>query len=175
METNINQQAASKARELSRENRFVQTAISRCDTDKGFAARLRRADNPSTEYQSWDFLGQFNIDIENDYARLPYTTVVAAIARSKADGNGALACYDYARESEQAKSRLRRLLACNDLPEVCRVLRPLFALIQSKVNVPLDYVRLLKQLRFFGHRTKTQWAQEFYSQTNSHDFKESSE
>jgi CRISPR system Cascade subunit CasB len=37
-------------------------------------------------------------------------------------------------------------------------------LIDSKVSQPLDYVRLLRQLRFFGHRTKTQWAQEFYGQ-----------
>jgi CRISPR system Cascade subunit CasB len=32
------------------------------------------------------------------------------------------------------------------------------------VGQPLDYTRLLRQLRFFGHKTKTQWAQEFYSQ-----------
>lgn len=156
------------------EERFVETVIERCQHDKGLAARLRRADNPATEYQSWELLGSLSylgVDLEQDYKRLPYVTVAAAIAKSKADRNGNLslgkaiaACYDDGRESSQAKARLRRLLACSELSEVCRLLRPVLTLIDSKVGQPLDYVRLLRQLRFFGHRTKTQWAQEFYGQ-----------
>lgn len=159
----------------SRDQRFVETVIEWCSKDKGMAARLRRADNPSTEYQSWELLGWFGVDLEKDYERLPFVTIAAAIAKSKSERNGSLtlgraitACYEDGRESSQAKARLRRLLACDELEEVCRILRPALTLVESKVGQPLDWARLLRQLRFFtyesGQRTKIQWAQEFYGQ-----------
>lgn len=169
------QQSETTADSENRERRFVETVIDRCQKDKGMAARLRRGDNPATEYQSWELLGWFGVDLEKDYERLPFLTIAAAIAKSKAELNGKLTlgraianCYEDGRESDQAKARLRRLLACNELTEACRILRPILTLINSKVGQPLDYIRLLRQLRFFGyesgHRTKTQWAQEFYGQ-----------
>lgn len=170
-----NQLTAESGSDKSRDHRFVESVIERCQIDKALAARLRRADNPATEYQSWELLGWFGVNLENDYERLPFVTVAAAIAKSKSDRNGTLtlgraiaACYDDGRESNQAKARLRRLLACSELSEACRILRPILTLINSKVGQPLDYVRLLRQLRFFGfesgQRTKVQWAQEFYGQ-----------
>lgn len=170
-----NQSPAESGKDKSRDHRFVETVIERCQSDKGLAARLRRADNPATEYQSWELLGWFGVDLEKDYERQPFVTVAAAIAKSKSERNGSLtlgraiaACYDDGRESSQAKARLRRLLACSELSEACRILRPILTLIDSKVGQPIDYVRLLRQLRFFdfesGQRTKTQWAQEFYGQ-----------
>lgn len=159
----------------SRESRFVEAVIARCNADKGLAARLRRADNPATEYQSWDLLGRLGIDLEQDHQRLPFVTVAAAIAKSKAERNGSLtlgkaiaACYADGNQSDQATARLRRLLACDELAEACRILRPLLSLIDSKVGQPLNLVRLLTQLRQFSfnaQRVKAQWAQEFYGQT----------
>ena len=167
------------SRPATREERFVTAIIKHCQQDKGTAARLRRADNPATEYQSWEFLAAFGIDLENDRERLPFLTVAAAIAKQKAEQNGqaplgkALAlCYDDKQNSVQGKAKLRRLLACYDLPEMVRHLRPLLALIQSKKTPPLDYQRLLKQLRQFSfepQRIKAQWAQEFYSHAESRD------
>ncbi|NNM51054.1 MAG: type I-E CRISPR-associated protein Cse2/CasB [Pseudomonadales bacterium] len=165
---------------VSRESRFVNGVLERCQQDKGLAARLRRADNPATEYQSWDLLAGYGIDLENESQRLPFVTLAAAIAKAKTEGNGSLAlgraiaaCYEDGHDSTQAKARLRRLLACDDLPELCRILRPLLALIQSKVAQPLDYVRLLRQVRRFffnAQQVKAQWAQEFYGQLiNSND------
>ncbi|MBN8714635.1 MAG: type I-E CRISPR-associated protein Cse2/CasB [Xanthomonadales bacterium] len=164
----------------SRETGFVAGAIVRCREDKGLAARLRRADNPATEYQSWEFLAAWRVDLERDDQRLPYATVAAAIARVKPEANGSLTlgqaiarCYDDGNQSDQAKARLRRVLACDELPELCRVLRPVLTLVESRVTQVLDYARLLKQLGQFGaatrsgddawqQRIKAQWAQEFY-------------
>ncbi|MBB3062817.1 type I-E CRISPR-associated protein Cse2/CasB [Microbulbifer rhizosphaerae] len=167
----VEQQPVDAGNPSSREQRFVDAVIDRCKKDKGMAARLRRADNPATEYQSWELLGSLGVDLEKEYERLPFVTTAAAIAKSKAGHNGSLtlgkailACYDNDRESDQAKARLRRLLACDERAEVCRILRPVLTLIDSKVGQPLDYGRLLRQLRYFGQRTKTQWAQEFYGQ-----------
>lgn len=175
-----NQSPVLSGNKRSREQRFVGGVIELCQKDKGMAARLRRGDNPATEYQSWELLGWFGVDLEKDYERLPFVTVAAAIAKSKAERNGSLtlgkailACYDNGQESDQAKARLRRLLACTELAETCRVLRPVLSLINSKVGQPLDYARLLRQLRFFGQRTKTQWAQEFYGQPVEAESKES--
>lgn len=155
-----------------REERFVHGVIQQCLQNKGLSARLRRADNPTTEYQSWELLASYGIDLEKEWQRLPFVTVAAALAKAKAERNGSLSlgralltCYE--KDSDQAKARLRRVLACDDLPELCRILRPIFSLIDSKVGQPLDYVRLLKQLRRFHYnaqQVKAQWAQEFYGQ-----------
>jgi CRISPR system Cascade subunit CasB len=133
---------------------------------------LRRADNPATEYQSWELLAAWGIDLERDAQRLPFATVAAAIARAKVGVNGSLtlgqaiaACYDDGNQSEQAKTRLRRLLACDEVAELCRLLRPVLTLVESRAGKQLDYARLLRQLRrfpFAEQAVKAQWAQEFY-------------
>ena len=155
---------------------FVGHILSRCQDDKGFAARLRRADNPATEYQSWDLLASFGIALEYDHPRLAYQTVAASIARTKTATNGSLtlgraiaACYEDGNNSDQAKARLRRLLACDDVAELCRILRGQLSLIDSKAGQTLDYQRLLKQLlafHFDAPRIKAQWAQEFYGKAD---------
>jgi CRISPR system Cascade subunit CasB len=156
----------------SHDERFVVSVIARCQQDKGLAARLRRADNPATEYQSWELLAGYGINLEKEWERLPFATVAAAIAKAKIASDGTLplgraiaACYDDGNQSDQAKARLRRLLACDELGELCRILRPLLTLINSRVSQPLNHTRLLKQLRRFGYSAqivKAQWAQEFY-------------
>jgi len=155
----------------NKEQQFVEFIINRCNQDKGFAARLRRADNPSTEYQSWEILAGW-IELDQIWQRLPYATVAAAIARAKIDKNGDLSLgkslslsyveKDPTQYSDQAQARLRRLLACNDVREVCRVIRPILTLISSKMQQPLDYGRLLSELRYFGEKSKIRWAQDFY-------------
>lgn len=175
MEPMQSQEQAHVNGQPGREERFVTGVVQQCQQNKGLAARLRRADNPATEYQSWELLAGYGVDLEYEQQRLPFATVAAAIAKAKCERNGTLslgraiaASYEEGRDSSQATTRLRRLLACEDLPELCRILRPLFSLIDSKAGQPLDYTRLLKQLRRFSfspQQVKAQWAQEFYGQT----------
>jgi CRISPR system Cascade subunit CasB len=167
----------------SRFERFTQFVVDRCQKDKGFAARLRRAANPDTEYQSWEFLAQWT-NLEWADQRLPFATIASAIAASDAKRNGSLTlgqaitkCYEDGRESDAAKAKLRRLLACSEVVEVCRILRPLLKLIQSRVLEPLDYVRLLSQVWRFRYtnsiqRTRAEWAQEFYGRAAQTDGQE---
>lgn len=172
----------STPNEPGREQRFVTATIQRCQQDKGLAARLRRADNPATEYQAWEWLGlaRFGVNLESVRDRLPYATVAAAIARTKPDADGNLPlgvaiarCYKDGNKDDQAIARLRRLLACGDIAELCRVLRPVLHLVESRVSQPLDYTALLRQLRHFGmavqrgdedwqQRIRARWAQAFY-------------
>jgi CRISPR system Cascade subunit CasB len=158
--------------ESSKVDRFVAHAIERCQNNKGLAARLRRADNPAMEYQSWELLARFGVDLEKEWERLPYATVTCAIAKAKVEKNGSLSlgraiasCYEDGNDSDAAKARLRRLLACENMDELCRYLRPLLALVSSRVTQPLDYSALLKSLLRFYYDTqkiKAHWAQDFY-------------
>ncbi len=165
---------SDEVKKPSRSESFVIRTIEQCQKDKGLAAGLKRADNPATEYQCWEHLAAFNIDLEKDYQRLPYATIAAAIAKAKVESNGVMGigrgislCYEEGNNSDQAKAKLRRLLACESVEETCRILRPLFSLIESKVNLPLDYTQLLNDLlkfHFDNQRVKTRWAQDFYKQ-----------
>ncbi len=151
---------------------FVDYIIAGCQRSKGLAATLSRADNPKTEYQSWEMLVKFHIDLEKPWQRLPYTTIAAAIAKAKVEHNGSVgvgraiaSCYADDNASDQAKAKLRRLLACDTVEEACRILRPLFSLINSKSLMTLNYASLLEQLVQFdryGQSIKARWAQDFY-------------
>lgn len=162
---------------LNRQERFINSTIERCKNDTGLTARLKRGDNPATEYQCWDFLAGFGINLEKEYERLPYVAVVAALAREKPLTDGTLglgetiaACFPDGKDDNQAQMRLRRILACNDMPELCRVLRPVLSLIQSRAAGLLCYSRLLTQLQRFhfnDQQIKAQWAQSFYSSRSS--------
>ena len=61
---------------------FVAFVLKRSQEDAGFAARLRRADNPDTEDQSWGILAAF-VNLERDAERLPYAVIGAALCRFK--------------------------------------------------------------------------------------------
>jgi CRISPR system Cascade subunit CasB len=153
---------------------FVDYIINRSQADNGLRAALKRADNPATEYQSWEVLAGFHINLEYENQRLPHAAIAAAIARSKVEENGTVKigqaiarCYEDGNANDQAKARLRRLLACDSVPEACRILRPLFSLIEAKGNAVLDYASLLNDLLWFSHddsqiRIKARWAQDFY-------------
>ncbi|WP_211238838.1 type I-E CRISPR-associated protein Cse2/CasB [Guyparkeria sp. SB14A] len=158
--------------EASRGHRFVAYLLERARNDKGLAARFRRADNPATEYQVWEVLADFGIDLEYRDQRLPFVTVGAAMMRAHAEKNGALSIgaglahsYPDGKESAPARARLRRLLACDSTEEACEVLRPILTLVQSRLGARLDYARLLNELSWFhryGERTRARWAQDFF-------------
>ena len=156
-----------KEQHASRAQAFVDYVLSRLESDRGMGAKLRRADNPDTEYQSWEYLARFT-DLENDRRRRAFALVGAALARDKPDRNGSLglgraiaAAYDQGADNKQARARLRRLLACASTDEACDVLRPMLRLVASRQD-GLDYVRLLNELLYFNEKTKTRWAGDFF-------------
>lgn len=164
------------AEKVNRQVSDVKRFIDRCKEDNAFLAAFKRADNPATEYQCWEYLAWLGIDLEKSRLRLPYVTVLSAAARAKPDKDGYLdigsaiaRCYDDGNANDQAKAKLRRLLACNSLEEICSVIRPLFSLISSK-GVPVFYGNVLNDLVWFDNdplRTKTRWAQGFFGKPRS--------
>jgi CRISPR system Cascade subunit CasB len=164
-----------KKEKTSRGRSFVEYALQRMKDDSGFGAALRRADNPATEYQAWEHLASW-CDLEKSWERVPFATVAAALARAKPVRNGhqpigqaLAACYDEGNQSDNAKSKLRRLLACDTVEEACRVLRPLLGLMASKEKSHLDYGSLLDDLLKFGEWTKQRWAMDFFGRRGDDD------
>jgi CRISPR system Cascade subunit CasB len=162
-----------------RSQKFVDYIIQRIERSSGDAAALKRAGNPNTEYQSWEILAGFGVRLDSENERLPFATIAADIACVHPTCNGktkisqAIAlCYSDGHKSDQAKAKLRRLLACDTITEACRILRPLFSLISSKSVITLNYVDLLDQLLWYHdddsrQLTKICWAQNFYGKYNT--------
>lgn len=153
---------------------FSDYVIERLKQDNAFGARLKRADNPATEYQAWEYLSAW-CDLEKPWERQPFMMVSAALARAKPLKDGHLGigrsiakCYPDGNNDDSAKSKLRRLLACDTIEETCRVIRPVLRLIQSR-GVSICYGDLLDQLLRFGEKQKLSWTTDFYGKKEDHD------
>jgi CRISPR system Cascade subunit CasB len=162
----------------SRGKAFVEYALVRMQNDTAFGAALRRADNPATEYQAWEYLANW-CAIDNQFELFAFAVVSAALARAKPGRDGFMglgqaiaACYSEGgtpgNQADAAKSRLRRVLACSTIEEVCRVLRPVLSLIASR-GVALDYGKLLDDLLKYGEWTRQRWAVDFYGRRIADD------
>jgi CRISPR system Cascade subunit CasB len=157
---------------------YVLTGVGNA-ANKGFGARLRKADNETTAYQSWDILSRW-VDLQNEGDRRSYALIAASLARTRRAENGTLGlgralltAYgaetrrdETEQERSPAHTRLRRLLACADRAELLGVLRPMLRLLESK-EARLDYARLLSEVLWFDKedsraRCRARWAQEFY-------------
>src|SRR3989339_92814 len=156
---------------------FVEVLLDRIKNDNAFGAALRRVDNTATESQSWEYLVHW-CDLDNARERRSFATIAAAIARVKPERDGYLGigkaitlCYDDGNKSDSAKSKLRRLLACDSVEEVCITLRPLLSLIVSR-GVHLCYGQLLNELIYFGdgEKVKVRWAIDFYGRRQNDSF-----
>lgn len=153
----------------SRGQSFVEYVLVRMKNDSAFGAALHRADNPATKSQAWEYLARW-CDLDKDWELRPFATIAAAIAHAKPKVDGSLgigraiaACYpEDGNKSDSAKSKLRRLLACDSVEEACVILRPLLRLIASRPDARLCYGQLLNDLLDFGDRKKQDWAIDFY-------------
>ena len=152
---------------------FINHVVEKVENDRAMGARLRRADNPATEYQSWEYLAPFGVNLEYPRERKAFATVAAALARAKPNADGILgigraiaSIYDNGKDNPQAKARLRRLLACTSSEEACDILRPLLRLVASKGEA-VCYTQLLRDLLYFSERTKEHWAQDFFNSASS--------
>lgn len=155
------------------------TAVISWQQQPGKAAKMKRADNPATEYMSWELVCPWCGDeFQKESKRLPYETIGAAVARAKIETNGtlpfgrALACCADSKVEDKTKdpmtAHLRRLLGCETVQEVCMVIRPVLSLLASK-GVNFDYAGLLEDLLYFGDSKKRKWASDYYWKGGSDD------
>jgi len=154
---------------------FINSIIKNID-DTNYISKWKRADNPKLEYQAWELLVPWCKELTNPYERIPLATIGAAFARRKSNKDGKLNfgkalyyCYPE-KDSGPGTSRLRRMLACSDTLEVCKMIKPCLKLIASK-NIDLNYSSLLSDVKYFSDRTKLSWTQQFYGGNNKDDSK----
>lgn len=154
-------------KEKNRFSFFVDFVISRVKTDTGYAAALRRADNPSTAPMAWEYLVPW-CDISIDRERMAFSIVAAAIARQKPDSDGSADMGQLLRsivisgDDDSEKRRLQRLLACDSTLDICEVIRPILKYVQGKAAMAIDYSRLLEDLLFWDERKRLSWARSFF-------------
>ncbi|WP_319757731.1 type I-E CRISPR-associated protein Cse2/CasB [uncultured Sphaerochaeta sp.] len=160
---------------------FINWVLSK-NRDKGFIAKLRKADSETTEYQAWEILARW-IDLDNPWQRRAFGLIGASITRVRAQKDGDLGLgsalrrlyLQHAKESEIERSaealRLRRILSCRDQRELVAVLKPLLRYLVNN-EIAISHTRLLKELLWFDHeraqeRIRIRWAKEFYAVSSS--------
>ena len=146
-------------------SRFIAQLARLCD-DRGHSASLRRYWSETTRHQALPVLGRLGA-IGDDR-----TSTIAALyavhpnhAEGSSIGRAALRLGDRKDGDHPYDRHFRRLLACSDLDDLAPQLHRLVKRL-SREGIPLDYAKLLKELRFWstGHaeNVKTSWAKEFW-------------
>lgn len=133
--------------------------------DKGMIARLKRADRSANlAVQAWELLIRFNVE-DRDFS--PCLAVLAPMCRrdDPEDGTASLgralaSCFD---NGDKGRSRLYRLLNCDDMEELCRLLRHILSLIDSKKKEKISYRRLLDEVLAFRHPDRRQYIKRRWS------------
>lgn len=168
-------ETAKISKKNSRGDAFTAFVLKRLAQETAFGAALRRADNPATEYQSWEYLAQW-CDLDNTYERTCFAIVASGLAHAKQSidtpsgiGSAIAQCYKPdGNQDDSAKRRLRRLLACDTGVEACKWVRPVLRLAESK-GVRVNFGRLLDDLLHFGPKVKERWAMDFYGRREDKD------
>ncbi|MDD5651197.1 MAG: type I-E CRISPR-associated protein Cse2/CasB [Candidatus Nanoarchaeia archaeon] len=156
--------------------KFVEFVIKQVRKNSSFRAKLSRADNIDTAPIAYECLGNW-CDILDKDEFLSYATIGAALARAKIKNNGTLSIAEAIDQSyveagskhysERAASKLRRLLACDSVEELCMILRNVLRQVET---VNLDYESLLEDIKIFNYRKdviKRKWAASFYKKGDS--------
>lgn len=142
------------------------TQLAKLCEDRGHSASLRRYWSETTRPAALPILGRLGA-IGDD--RKSIVAALYAVHPAHAEGLGigrAALRLGERKDGEHPYDRhFRRLLACADLDDLAPQLHRLVKRL-SREAVPLDYSKLLTQLRFWtsGHAegVKTDWAKEFW-------------
>lgn len=154
------------------------------NADKGFLAKLKKAESEATEHQAWEVLARW-ADLEKPWERRAYGIIGASLARLKTGKDGSLSMGGALKAlaikrggsgeiEESAESlRLRRLLSCKDQEEVVEVLRPLLRYLVGQ-EIPVSHSQLLDELLWFDidtsrEKTRLRWAMDFYTKRENEE------
>lgn len=139
--------------------------LRRLKGDRGAMADLRCALNPTRVPRAWPWLGAVS-GIGNQRIET-IAGLYAYHPEETHSGNVGTTCRRLAGENNTFDGRFRRLLSC-DRDEICDRLRPVILTAKAK-EIPVNYEQLIADLRFWGDRVKTQWAQEYWAMPKSEE------
>ena len=154
------------------EKRFLKLVFDNVG-NRSFCALLRHAENPNTALYAMEIFAGCGIGVEYEKYWLPYATVGASIVRQKLTKDGDLSLgealrlsFDNDSGNAAAIARLKRIVGCDDSVELCKVLRSVLKLIESRnLGQFINYAGLLKQINIFDFNkdfVKLQIVSSFY-------------
>lgn len=175
----------------SKSHIFVDFVLDRINAnDTAILSCLKRAESKNTAFYAYDILYKFTKSFD-DKDFYPYSIVAASMSRSKITKDGDFPLFTVLRKAysgndkkaltsnneedipEQARAKLKRALACNDIVELCNVIKALLKYIEGKDQIKyLSYKTLLSQLCFFSkndvlkEKIKQQFVIDFYRLQN---------
>jgi len=149
------------------------TALTGLLHDRGLVANLRKWWSPATRYFAYPVLGRLRalgddrkiliaalFAVHATAGRPPHSAGGASIGKAALTLAGGLKGAGFG----SMEKHFRRLLAANDLADLGLQLHRLVKRLERE-SIPLDYARLLSDLRQFGkspERIKTNWALDFW-------------
>ena len=147
---------------------FISYVTQKLEWDKDFASRLKRADNPNTEHYAWDIIMPWCHSADDSHKKI-FCLVGASMARNRIVHDGELGLGEALAKIEKhgdsfSPTRLKKLLSCHDVIQLCYFLRPIIRQIEAH-RLRLSYEKLLDQLLFFDlypDRQKKKWAKDCY-------------
>lgn len=157
---------------------FVKYVFTNKNKDKAFRARLRSALSPNKSYEAWGDISCF-VNLNFIHQRQIYILIGSSIALDFSENDGVLSlgvaiAKAWSKDGDITKgpsaTRMRRLLACRTVDEVCEILQPLLSLLRNRIPGQLSYSKLINQLKYFDsnpQRIKSEWAQEYFSNMHS--------
>lgn len=158
--------------------KFVASLYEKSRADSTIRAALHQLKSPTTEKRAWPLLVQYGVDFKKP-SKEAYSLVASAIGESKAEKDGTesfgkVLYMAFKDVSAGGEARMMRILACDSIPEICKVLRPLFGLFNSRCPGKLCLSELLSYLVRFNMdwarlEAKERWAYEFYSNVYKKD------
>ena len=143
--------------------------LRRCKEDRGLMADLRCALVDSKKYRAWPALHRLGADVTNQVAAI----VAGLYAAHPREGQGNFGATCRAVQSLRGDSRsddkltpierrFLHLLAAEPGNELFqRVTR--MVLVAKSLDVPVNYEELETDMNFWNDRTKTAWAQSFWT------------
>lgn len=136
--------------------------------DKGAMAELRCLLNPNLKHRGWQIVGQMggigNFETET-MAGLFALHRIHSSENNKNVGSSCRILRNKEKSDADGKNpldvRFRRLLAA-DREELPSLLQSMFRRLERE-NIPVNYVQLFKDLRYWGDNVKKQWAKEYWT------------
>lgn len=146
---------------------FFSYVVEKMSWDKQFISIMRNADTPDANTEAWKYLIRWCHSEDDSHIEI-LTLITASICRTGLTSDGksrlgsAINRIDLSSHKDSAK--LKKLLACDNVSEVCKNLRPILKSVERH-NIRLSYITLMDQLLYFNRypdKQKKSWAIDYY-------------
>ena len=145
--------------------------LRKCQDDRGMMANLRCILVDNKKHRAWPALNRLGVEINDDVSAY-VAGLFATHSEETSTGNFGVTCKTIEQKRGDKRSddnkltpterRFQHLLTAEKGELYGRVLR--MVLLAKSQGVPVNYAKLVTDLKFWGDRAKTEWASAFWAQ-----------